>query len=159
MVGCCAASAWSHSPSSPHTSKKKKPHQGKSLGMFLKRRKRGILELSTRDGSVELIFVMSCVRIRECCESKSWWRFCRCGLVLQSCGVSSPHSSPLSLRDLLVATGYKCWDMKGECCVVLCVSEGTQKLQIRHKTLRPKFGAYGKIFGLPWDPMRAALVS
>lgn len=28
----------------------------------------------------------------------------------------------------------------------MCVSEGTQKLQIRHKTLRPKFGGYRKIF-------------
>lgn len=40
------------------------------------------------------------------------------GLVLQSCGVRSPHSSPLSLRDLLVTTGCKCWDVKGECSAV-----------------------------------------
>lgn len=37
------------------------------------------------------------------------------GLVLQSFGVRSPHSSPLSLTDLLVTTG---WDVKGECSVV-----------------------------------------
>lgn len=86
---------------------------------------------------------MSCVRIREGCEGKSWWCFCRCGFVLQSCGVSSP----LSLRDLLVTTGYNAGMQREN--VLLCVSEGTQKLQIRHKTLRPKFGVDGKIFGLP----------
>lgn len=106
-------------PPLPIQGKKNQKHHSKNLGMFLKRRRRGILELRTGNGSVEQIFAMSCVRIREGCESKSWWCICRRGFVLQSCGVSSPHSSsPLTLRDLLVTTGYKCWDMKGECSVV-----------------------------------------
>lgn len=40
-----------------------------------------------------------------------------------------------------------------------CLSEGIQKLRIRHKTLRPKLGRYGKIFGLPSKYMIAVLLS
>lgn len=94
----------------------KKTHQGKSLGVFLKRKRRGISELSAGDGSIEQIFAMSCL----CQDQRRLWRapksfFAGVGLSCRAVG-SEP---PLSLRDLLVATGCKCWDVKGMCVVLV----------------------------------------
>lgn len=141
-------------PLLPIQAKKTPKNQGNSLGMFLKIRRRRILELSTGSGSIEQIFAMSSL----CQDQGRLWRHelvvLLQGLSCRAVGSEAPTHPhcPLGICWLPLAG---MWREN----VLLCVSEGTQKLQIRHKTLRPKFGGYGKIFRLPWNAMTAALVS
>lgn len=159
-MGLSAASNWSHIPSSSHTGKKKKSPGQKSWDVFKEEEEiHGVKRKGwvCRADTFHNLFLSGS---GEAMKARVDGPFASTGMSCRAVGAQAPtHLRCLSGICLLPLAKNAGIARKWRKSVLLCVSEGIQKLRIRHKTLRPKLGRHGKIFGLPWKYMIAALLS